>query len=114
MEFHDRDISAESDEVELFQPPQFERGELPPPDVFDPVIEAYKKDVDRALLIENLELTPAQSAEKFIDFMKFLDGIKQASALLDQSGSPKDLRATAELCRILDELRKRSGKNLPS
>ena len=30
---------------------------LAPPDVFDPVIEAYKKDVDRTLIRENLKLT---------------------------------------------------------
>lgn len=78
MELHDRDISADSDGAEIFQPPCFEREELPPPDVFDPVIEAYKKDIDRTLLIENLKLTPAQRAEKFVDFMKFLDEIQRA------------------------------------
>ena len=30
---------------------------LAPPDVFDPVIEAYKKDVDRTLIRENLRRT---------------------------------------------------------
>jgi hypothetical protein len=38
---------------------------LPPPDLFDPVIEAYKKDVDRTLLRENLKLTPQQRSEQF-------------------------------------------------
>jgi hypothetical protein len=33
---------------------------LAPPDFFDPVIEAYKKDVDRTLLRENLKLTVEQ------------------------------------------------------
>lgn len=37
------------------------RRELEP----DPVIEAYKKDVDVSLLRENLKLTPAQRLEKF-------------------------------------------------
>ena len=78
MELHDRDLSADPDEAEIFQPPHFEREKLPPPDVFDPVIEAYKKDIDRTLLIENLKLTPAQRAEKFVDFMKFLDEIQRA------------------------------------
>ena len=31
----------------------------------DPVIEAYKKDVDVSLLRENLKLTPAQRLERF-------------------------------------------------
>jgi hypothetical protein len=30
----------------------------------DPVIEAYKKDIDRTLLRENLKLTPAQRLQK--------------------------------------------------
>jgi hypothetical protein len=43
---------------------------LPPADVFDPVIEAYKKDVDRTLLRENLKLTMQQRSEKFLSFAK--------------------------------------------
>lgn len=34
-----------------------------PPLELDPVIEAYKKDVDRALIRENLRRTPAQRLE---------------------------------------------------
>jgi hypothetical protein len=37
---------------------------LPPADFYDPVIEAYKKDVDRTLLRENLTLTFEQRVEK--------------------------------------------------
>ena len=37
---------------------------LAPPDVFDPVIEAYKKDVDRTLIRENLKLTVGQRLRK--------------------------------------------------
>lgn len=111
MELHNRDMSADSDEAEIFQPPHFEREELPPADLFDPVIEAYKKDVDRTLLIENLKLTPAQRAEKFVDFMRFLDEIKRAAPLLDENGCPKSMKATAELYKILEEHRKKSGNN---
>jgi hypothetical protein len=39
---------------------------LAPPDVFDPVIEAYKKDVDRTLLRESLKLSPSQRAERML------------------------------------------------
>lgn len=39
-------------------------------EVFDPVIEAYKKDVDRTLLRANLKLTSQQRSEKFGSFMK--------------------------------------------
>ena len=38
----------------------------------DPVIEAYKKDVDRTLLRENLKLTPGQRLEKLSAFMRSL------------------------------------------
>src|SRR5262249_32076437 len=39
-------------------PPAGGDPEFAPPDAFDPVVEAYKKDVDRTLLRENLKLTP--------------------------------------------------------
>jgi len=37
---------------------------LAPADFFDPVIEAYKKDVDRTLLRENLKLTVEERVRK--------------------------------------------------
>lgn len=37
----------------------------------DPVIEAYKKDVDRGLLREALKLTPEQRILKLIELQKF-------------------------------------------
>ena len=43
---------------------------LAPPDYCDPVIEAYKKDVDRTLLRENLKLTVEQRILKAISFHK--------------------------------------------
>ena len=57
-------------------------SELAPPDLPDPVIEAFKRDVDQTLLIENLKLTPAQRAEKFEDFMRFLGEIQRAGQKL--------------------------------
>jgi len=45
----------------------------------DPVIEVYKKDIDRTLLRENLKLTPEQRLEKFVAFMTFLDGVRGAA-----------------------------------
>jgi hypothetical protein len=44
----------------------------------DPVIEAYKKDVDRTLLRENLRLTPQQRLEKLMAFMRSLDRLREA------------------------------------
>ena len=54
---------------------------LSPPDVADPVIDAYKKDVDRTLLRENLRLTPAERAEKFDAFQAELEAIRGAALL---------------------------------
>jgi hypothetical protein len=45
----------------------------------DPVIEAYKKDVDRTLLRENLKLTPAQRLEKLDAFMRSLREVQGAA-----------------------------------
>jgi hypothetical protein len=45
---------------------------LAPPDYCDPVIEAYKKDVDRSLLRENLKLTVQERFEKFERFMEYV------------------------------------------
>jgi len=78
MELHDRQTPYRAEEPELPEPPRCGLEELPPADVYDPVIEAYKKDVDRTLLIENLRLTPAQRAEKFQDFMNFLNEVRRA------------------------------------
>jgi len=38
----------------------------------DPVTEAFKKDVDRTLLRENLALTPQQRSEKFLEFARWI------------------------------------------
>jgi len=82
MELHDRLQADSAEEPQLPESPRCGLSELAPPDVFDPVVEAYKKDVDRTLLIENLRLTPHQRAEKFVDFMKFLEEIRQAGRRL--------------------------------
>lgn len=52
--------------------------DLAPPDYIDPVIEAYKKDVDRTLLRENLKLTVQQRLEKLEQFCKFVYEIREA------------------------------------
>ena len=43
---------------------------LDPLDYRDPVIEAYKKDVDRTMLRENLKLSVQERVDNFIAFMK--------------------------------------------
>ncbi|MBI4661964.1 MAG: hypothetical protein HY735_24345 [Verrucomicrobia bacterium] len=43
---------------------------LGPPDAIDPLIEAFKKDVDRTLLIENLRATPRERSRRFLRGMQ--------------------------------------------
>jgi hypothetical protein len=52
--------------------------ELAPPDFFDPVIEVYKKDVDRTLLRENLKLPVEQRFQKFERFMEGIKALREA------------------------------------
>jgi hypothetical protein len=51
---------------------------LPPPDFVDPVIEAYKKDIDRTLIRENLKLTVAQRFEKYRRFREYARELRDA------------------------------------
>ncbi len=44
----------------------------------DPVIEAYKKDVDRTLLRENLKLSPEARLRKLQDFVAFTAVLRDA------------------------------------
>ncbi|HEX8031897.1 MAG TPA: hypothetical protein VF491_25705, partial [Vicinamibacterales bacterium] len=44
----------------------------------DPVIELYKKDVDRSLLREQLKLTPQQRLEKMKAFTQSLQTLREA------------------------------------
>ena len=46
-------------------------------DHFDPVIEAYQKDVDVTLLLENLKLTVQERFEKFESFMQYILELRQ-------------------------------------
>jgi hypothetical protein len=54
---------------------------LPPTTAFiepDPVIEAYKRDVDRTLLRENLKLTYYQRIQKLQGYMNFIEQVREA------------------------------------
>ncbi len=44
----------------------------------DPVIEAYKKDIGRTLLRENLKLTPEQRLLKLIELQRFAEELRRA------------------------------------
>jgi len=48
-------------------------NEIPP----DPVIEAYKKDIDRTLLRENLKLTPEQRLDNLMRLQEFAEELQK-------------------------------------
>lgn len=52
-------------------------GRLPPLEP-DPVIEAYKKDVDRSLLRERLKRTPTERVEDLAALVRFADELADA------------------------------------
>jgi hypothetical protein len=60
------------------RPPVPPLAELAPPDYYDPVLEAYKKDVDRTLLRENLKLTVEERLRKAESFHKSAEGWREA------------------------------------
>ena len=59
-----------------------ERAKLAPADYRDPVIEAYKKDVDRTLLRENLKLTVEERIRKAISFHEAVEELREAGRRL--------------------------------
>ena len=44
----------------------------------NPVIEAYKKDVDRTLIRENLKLSHEERLLKLMELQRFADELRQA------------------------------------
>lgn len=49
-----------------------------PTSSIDEIIELYKQDLDLTLIDENLKLTPEQRFLKFINFMHFVEGVREA------------------------------------
>ena len=78
MDLHDGPITENDDGLELPEPPRCGLCELAPPDVYDPVVAAFKKDVDVTLLIENLKLTPDERSWKFLRFMEMVYEVRRA------------------------------------
>ena len=44
----------------------------------DPVIEAYKRDIDRTLLRENLKLSPEERIQKLAELQRFAEELRRA------------------------------------
>jgi hypothetical protein len=76
----------------------FETDTVLPP---DPVIEAYKKDVDRTLIRENLKLSFEQRLANLERLEKFANEMRQA--VIEANKRPKDFEAIAELEAIREE-----------
>ncbi len=49
---------------------------LPPPEP-DPVIEAYKADIDRTLLRERLKRTPAERVQDLVELARFAEELQR-------------------------------------
>jgi len=49
-----------------------------PPFAPDPVIEAYKKDVDRGLIVENLKLTVDERLRQLASLQRFAAEVRRA------------------------------------
>ncbi len=87
MELHDHPTPTAAEGGDLPEPPRCGVSELAAPEAGDPVLEAYAKDVDRSLLIDNLRATPAQRAQNLVSFMTFLEEISQAGRRLRKDRS---------------------------
>ena len=59
--------------------PAFQSVSLDP----NPVIEAYKKDVDRTLLRENLRLTTTERVRKMIAALRFAETVRRSRVKAD-------------------------------
>ena len=53
------------------------------------IIELYKRDVDRTLLIENLRLTPQERSEKFQRAMRLVFEIRNAAIPARHNAVPR-------------------------
>lgn len=76
---------------------------LAPADFFDPVIEAYKKDVDRTLLRENLKLTVDQRVRKAESIHQSIELLRSAARQRPLTLEERDLEAIAELQALREE-----------
>ncbi|MCA9557599.1 MAG: hypothetical protein KC583_03445 [Myxococcales bacterium] len=52
----------------------------------DPIIELFKKDVDRTLLRENLKLTPTERVQKLQDHLAFVEAVRAAGEKARREG----------------------------
>ena len=53
-------------------------NKLAPADYVDPVVEAYKKDIDMTLIRENLRLTVDQRFQQLMKLQEFAEELRRA------------------------------------
>ena len=53
-------------------------------DSLDPIIELYKRDVDRTLLRENLRKSPEERLLALQELLRFADEVRKAGAAMRQ------------------------------
>ena len=70
----------------------------------DPVIEVYKKDVDRTLIRRNLKLSHEERLQNTMELQRFAQELRKAGRRVKRAaGRPKDLEAISELEAIREE-----------
>jgi hypothetical protein len=74
----------------------FRTNDLPP----DPIIEAYKKDIDVTLIRENLKLTPEERARKLVALQRAAEEYRRAGR---EARARRLKDAVTKLERILKE-----------
>jgi hypothetical protein len=55
----------------------------------DPVVEAYKKDVDRTLIRKNLKLTVTERFQQAMELQRFAEELKRAGREARKSANKK-------------------------
>ena len=70
----------------------------------DPVIEVYKKDVDRTLIRKNLKLSHEERLQNAMELQRFAQELRKAGRRIKRAaGRPKDLEVISELEAIREE-----------
>ncbi len=70
----------------------------------DPVIEVYKKDIDRTLIRRNLKLSHEERLQNAMELQRFAQELRKAGRRVKRAaGRPKDLEAISELEAIREE-----------
>ena len=64
--------------------------DYPPPDFIDPVIEVYKKDVDRTIIRENLKLTMEERLRKHQNAQTFFEELRRAGERVRTASGSKE------------------------